>query len=195
VNQVLARTNHRDAFPRMAAITVASHRDAKNYPNLLRAVRTAVDSGAALGLLAIGDGAGLDAHRAMVHELDLDHVVRFEPPTELVLDRIAESDVLVVASDYEGQPIVVAEALALGKPVIATAVGRVPEMVNPAVGRVVAPKDPIALGAALTELAGSPETRAAMSKAAREQGLGWTLDDVLDAHQALYRQVIGQQTR
>ena len=170
----------------MAVIAVASHRDAKNYPNLLRAIRVAVDSGAALTVTCVGEGDALSKHRALAHALGLDGVVTFEAPTEDILERIAAADVLVVASDYEGQPIVVAEALALHKPVVATAVGRVPEMVNPSVGRVVQPGDADALGAALAELAASPEMRAAMARAAAEQPLSWTLDDVLDAHQALY---------
>ena len=94
---------------------------------------------------------------------------------------------LAVASDYEGQPIVVAEALALGVPVVATAVGRVPEMVNATVGRVVPPRDPGALADALTELATSPELRAAMSTHGRSQHSSWTLDDVIAAHLAVYR--------
>jgi glycosyltransferase involved in cell wall biosynthesis len=103
-----------------------------------------------------------------------------------VLARIAAADVLVVASDYEGQPLVVAEALALGRPVVATAVGRVPELVTPSVGRVVPPGDPEALGAALTELAADPELRRRLGDAAHDVP-HWNLDDVLDAHLVLYR--------
>ena len=171
-------------------ITVASHRDAKNYPNLLQAVRVAIDRGAQLRLISVGEGANLEAHVALAHELGLDDAVTFEPPTEDVLARIAAADVLVVASDFEGQPIVVAEALALHKPVVATAVGRVPEMVTPSLGRVVPPRDAEALGAALAELAASPETRAAMTRAAAQQPVTWTLDDVLDAHQDLYAAIV-----
>lgn len=170
-------------------LTVASHRDAKNYPNLLKAVRIAIDLGARLRLVSIGEGPGLATHAALAHQLGLDDVVTFEPPTEDILARIADSDVLVVASDYEGQPIVVAEALALHKPVVATAVGRVPEMVTPSVGRIVPPGDAEALGAALAELANSPETRLALARAAAEQPVSWTLDDALDAHQALYKRL------
>jgi 8-oxo-dGTP pyrophosphatase MutT (NUDIX family) len=70
-----------------------------------------------------------------------------------VLPLIAGSDLLVVSSDDEGQPLVVGEALALGVPVVATAVGRVPELVGRDVGRVVTPGDPVALGEASAELA------------------------------------------
>lgn len=172
------------------AIVVASHRDAKNYPNLFQALRVALDSGAEIRLVAVGEGANLATHQRLVQQLGLDRHVTFEPPSEDVLATIATADFLVVASDYEGQPIVVAEALALGKPVVATAVGRVPEMVTPSVGRVVPPRDPAALGAALAELAGNPELRRSMGAAANHQAFGWTLDDVLDAHQTLYARAL-----
>ena len=174
---------------RVTVVSVGSHRDAKNYPNLLQAVRIAVDAGAPLRLVTIGDGPNLDTHVRLATKLGLGGVVTFLPSTDDVLVEIARADVFAVASDYEGQPIVVAEALALGVPVVATAVGRVPEMVNRSVGRVVPPRDPDALAAALTELAGSAALRATMSANARGQNGSWTLDDVLASHLGLYRRL------
>jgi glycosyltransferase involved in cell wall biosynthesis len=170
-------------------VTVASHRGAKNYPNLLRAVKAACDLGAVLHLTAVGTGPELQRHIDLAAELGLADVVTFFEPTTDVLHVIAGADLLVVASDYEGQPLVVLEALALGKPVVATAVGRVPELVSPAVGRVVPPGDAEALGAALAEVAGDAALRARMGLAARHEGHTWTLDDVVAAHLALYAKV------
>jgi glycosyltransferase involved in cell wall biosynthesis len=183
------RTDH------VTVISVASHRDAKNYPNLLHGVRAAVDRGAPLHLVAIGEGPNLVAHRQLSADLGLSEIVTFAAPSDDVLTDIAGADILVVASDYEGQPIVVAEALALGVPVVATAVGRVPEMVNTSVGRIVAPRDPAALGAALAELATSPALRAEMSAAARRDLHAWTLDDVVAAHLAIYLDVVAGSPR
>lgn len=173
----------------VTAVAVASHRDVKNYPNLLRAVRSAIDAGARLRLVAVGEGPDLERHRTLARDLGLADVVTFETPTPDVLGTIAAADLLVVASDFEGAPLVVSEALALGRPVVATAVGRVPELVNPSVGRVVPPDDTPALGAALAELAADPGLRRAMGAAAEGAGLSWTLPDVIDAHLALYEEV------
>jgi glycosyltransferase involved in cell wall biosynthesis len=118
--------------------------------------------------------------------LGISDIVTFEPPSDDVLTRMAAADLLVVASDYEGQPIVVIEALALGKPVVATAVGRVPELVTPDVGRVVPPQDAEALGRALAEVAGDERLRNSMSGNAAARPTRPTLDDVLDAHLELY---------
>ncbi|MEO7572231.1 MAG: glycosyltransferase [Acidimicrobiales bacterium] len=173
----------------ITVVAVASHRAQKNYPNLLRAVRIALDDGARLRVRAVGEGPGLDRHRRMADELGLGSIVTFEPPTRDGLRAVAGADLLVLASDYEGQPLVVIEALALGVPVVATAVGRVPDLVSPAVGRVVPPGDAKALGAALAELAGDDELRHRMSDAARHRSPSWTLDDAIRAHLALYEEI------
>ena len=173
----------------VTAVAVASHRDVKNYPNLLRAVGVARDSGVAVRLVAVGEGPDLERHRTLAAELGLSEAVRFLAPTPDALGVIAAADLLVVASDFEGQPLVVSEALALGRPVVATAVGRVPELVHPGLGRVVPPGDAVALGAALVELASDHALRRAMGEAAAAAGLSRTLVDVVDAHLALYEEV------
>jgi glycosyltransferase involved in cell wall biosynthesis len=173
----------------VTAVAVASHRDVKNYPNLLRAVRVARDAGAPVRLLAVGEGPDLEHHRSLARDLGLAEVVAFEVPTPDALGAIASADLLVVASDFEGQPLVVSEALALGRPVVATAVGRVPELVGPSVGRVVPPDDAGSLGIAMAELALDHDLRGAMGAAAQHAGLSWTLPDAVDAHLALYEEI------
>lgn len=175
--------------PSLRAITVASHRDVKNYPNLLDAIARARRAGADIELLAVGEGPGYDRHVRHAASLGIADVVHFVPPSTDVLELIASSDVLVVASDYEGQPMVVAEALALGVPVVATAVGRVPEMVEPSVGRIVRPGDPVGLADALVELATDPATLLRMTQAASRYDGVIRLDDTVEAHLQIYRAV------
>jgi glycosyltransferase involved in cell wall biosynthesis len=57
------------------------------------------------------------------------------------------------------------EALAAGLPVVSTTVAGVPELVTPAVGRLVPPHDPAALADALGELLVRPEQRLALGRA------------------------------
>ena len=176
----------------VVAVTVASHRDAKNYPNLFRAVRIARDRGADLRLIAIGEGPALAAHQVLVRELQLEAFVGFVPPRPDVLSEIAAADLLVVASDYEGQPLVVQEALALGVPVVATSVGRVPELVTPSVGIVVPSRNVQALATALWEISTDSARRTAMGQNATKGGQAWTLDEVARAHLDVY-EGIGEQ--
>ena len=68
---------------------------------------------------------------------------------ERVADWMRASDVLVLPSEAEGFPNVVREALACGRPVVATAVGDVPRIVGPETGRLVPVGDAAALATAL----------------------------------------------
>jgi glycosyltransferase involved in cell wall biosynthesis len=58
-------------------------------------------------------------------------------------------DVVVLCSDYEGMPLAALEALVAGVPLVATAVGSLPELVSHGGGRVVMPGDARALADAL----------------------------------------------
>ena len=186
--RVAAKASQREPGE-VVGITVASHRDAKNYPNLLHALQVALDRGVPLRLIAIGDGPDLQHHRALARQLGIDGSITFVPPDPDILGLIASADFLVVASDYEGQPLVVMEALALGVPVVATAVGRVPELVNPSVGRVVPPGDPEALGGAMAELAAGPLLRSRLAVNASEHSSSWTFDDIATAHLGIYERI------
>jgi glycosyltransferase involved in cell wall biosynthesis len=77
-------------------------------------------------------------------------------------------DVFALPSRYEGLPTVIAEAMAIGVPVVATAVNAVPDLVEPGVtGLLVPPARPDLLAAALGYLLDSPAEAARMAGAAR----------------------------
>jgi glycosyltransferase involved in cell wall biosynthesis len=79
-------------------------------------------------------------------------------------------DVIVLPARRDPFPIALLEAMALGKPVVATAVGGIPEMIaNGETGFVVAPGDIDALAASVLTLLEDPARRMAMGQAARER--------------------------
>lgn len=114
-----------------------------------------------------------------------------------VLGLIAAAEVFVMPSvrdargNIDGLPIVVLEAMAAGKPVVATDVAGIPLAVDDGVnGVLVPPRDPAALAAAVTGVLGDPGRAAAMGGAARRKvsaELSWTA--VARRHDALYRRV------
>jgi L-malate glycosyltransferase len=85
-----------------------------------------------------------------------------------VYDLMGTLDVFVLSSLHEGVPMVVLEAMALGIPIVASHVGGIPEVLENCKEAVLIPaKDPGALAKALGLIAGSPELRIQLVRAAR----------------------------
>ena len=102
-----------------------------------------------------------------------------------------EIDVFVHPSLTEGTPNAVIEAMAHGLPVVATAVGGLPDFVTEEVGLLVPPGDVEALGEAMTRLAGDAALRRSMGLAAREMYLRlFTAGAVLPLLTEFYRQAL-----
>ncbi len=73
-------------------------------------------------------------------------------PRAALYERMATAHAVVVPSRREGLGLVAVEALALGRPVIASHVGGLPEVVTAGTGMLVPPEDPAALAHALQSL-------------------------------------------
>lgn len=80
----------------------------------------------------------------------------------------AAADVFANPSDFEGLPVAVLEAMALGTPVVATAVGGVPSIIDDTTGVLVSPGDPAALAAGIATLLEDRAHAAGLADAARK---------------------------
>lgn len=103
------------------------------------------------------------------------------------LEAIGSADALVLPSYGEGSPLVVAEALALGTPVIGTRVGAIPDLLG-ADGLVVDPGDVTGLGDVMERLAREPVLRERLSREGRARAhecLAWNV--IADETTAFYR--------
>ncbi|SDD70440.1 glycosyltransferase family 4 protein [Nocardioides lianchengensis] len=105
---------------------------------------------------------------------------------------LAGAHALALTSAAENCPLVVLQAMASGRPVVATAVGGVPELVRDGVeGRLCAAGDPVAFADALADVLHTPGRAAAMGAAAHERiGSGWTLRHCVDGLQAVYGRAV-----
>ena len=105
---------------------------------------------------------------------------------------LCASDVFVLPSLYEGHPLSVMEAMAAGRPVIATAVGGVPEVVRPEEsGLLVPPGDVAALAAAMGRLADSQEERERFGRSgARIAAELFDVAKMADAYDRLYQSLL-----
>jgi glycosyltransferase involved in cell wall biosynthesis len=108
-------------------------------------------------------------------------------------DLLSASDVAVHSSLREGLPRVVLEALAVGTPLVATAVGGVPDVVTDGVtGLLVPPGDPAALARAVVATLAEPAAAAARARAGQAAVQPFTARQMLDEQHALYRRLLAR---
>lgn len=167
--------------------TVANLRASKAYPDLLQAARLVIDASPSVRFAAVGQGP-LEAEVRRRHaELGLGDRFRLLGFRDDPWRVLAACDVFTLSSVHEGLPIALLEAMALGLPVVATAVGGIPEVVTDGVeGVLVPPRRPELLAAALLDVAGDADRRAAMARASAVRSESFGLAPAVAATQALY---------
>mgnify|MGYP003336724132 CR=1 FL=1 len=134
--------------------TVANFRAQKDYPNLLAAARLLADRDVPVRIVAVGQGPQEAETRALHASLDLDGRVILTGRRDDAVAVMGACDAFVMASNNEGLPVAIMEALALGLPVVSTAVGGIPEAITDDVeGLLVPARDPGALADAVTRVA------------------------------------------
>ncbi len=165
----------------------------KNHALLLEAFADPRLAELDASLFLAGDGhlrAGLEEQ---AQALGLGERVRFLGVVSNVPELLAAADAFVLSSDWEGNPLVVMEAMAAGKPIVATSVGCVPELVSPDTGALVPPGDGGALADALVEIAGDLEAARARGEAgARVARQRFDVSTMAQAYRVLYGAVIAE---
>jgi glycosyltransferase involved in cell wall biosynthesis len=104
-----------------------------------------------------GDGPELNNLQSLVRELGLQNRVHFLGHRDDLWKVYPAFDVFCLPSEAEGLPRTILEAQACGIPVVASAVGGIPEAVHPYASALVAPSDPHALAQALSRILAQAE--------------------------------------
>jgi glycosyltransferase involved in cell wall biosynthesis len=172
--------------------TVANFRHQKDYPTLLRAAQRVIQSGAAVRFVAIGDGP-LERELFRLHRhLGLGDRFLFLGRAEDPARVLAACDLFVLSSRFEGLPLSVIEALAMGLPVVATSVGGVQDVVTDGREAELVPVgDPGRLAKALLGLAQDGDRRGEMRAAALRRAKGFDIGRRTAELEGIYRQVVG----
>lgn len=137
-DQLLADSQDRDSVKpefgipdhHQLVVHVANFTPKKRHEDLVRAARLVIDQEPQVSFLLVGQGPLEPEIRAQIKQLNLtDNVIlagfRTDAPR-----LIGAADVFVLPSQFEGLPIAMLEAMALGRPVIASRVGGVPEVIQ-----------------------------------------------------------------
>ena len=145
-------------------------------------------------LLVVGDGPERERAAQRAVDLGVGDSIRFLGKQADVAGVLQTADAFVLPSASESFGVAALEALSCGVPVFGYAVGGLPELVTPDVGRLVTPADVDALAAAIVAEAGDPERRRRMRVAARARALeSFRREPALARYERLFRRVAGMQ--
>ena len=176
-------------------VHVGNIRPYKGHATLIGAARWLGENRPGTTVVSIGGEkfpGDLERVRALATEQGADRVIRFLGRREDALSFLAAADVVVNPSDVEGLPVVLLEALALKRPVVATSVGGVPALIqHERTGLLVAAGDPEALAVAMDRLLSDRDLAArlaATGNAEVERNHG--LEQMVRAIEGVYSEVL-----
>ena len=129
--------------------------------------------------------------QALHTELGLADSVQFCGYTSKPQTAYNQGDLVVLSSISEAFPICILEAMLCAKPIVATAVGGVPEEIE-GCGIAVEPRNPRAMADAILTMMGDPQTCVELGKVARQKAVeGFSIIQSCSAHLETYREMIG----
>ncbi len=171
-------------------------RSVKRHEVALRAFRTLLDTLPGARLALAGEGPMREGMERLAAELGIAEQVRFLGHRDDIPDLMGAADALLLTSRSEGVPQAVTQALGLGLPVVATAVGGVPELVrHEETGLLIPPENPTAAAEALLQLAQDPALAARLGAAGRQHALAhFSLEAMLDQTESLFRALLAEKT-
>ena len=168
----------------------------KGHAVLFQALAELWKRGLDFSLVVAGDGTLRESLQAKAAALGLERKIHFVGTLDDAGPLLAASDAVLLPSLWEGLPLVLLEAMARSRPVIATAVGGVPEVIEHGVhGHLVPPNDPAALADALELFHRKTDRAARMGRAGGElvrRDYSWQA--VAGGFEAVYDEALGLAT-
>jgi glycosyltransferase involved in cell wall biosynthesis len=178
-----------DAGERPLLLAVGRLAPQKDYPTLLDAAARWRQAHPQPLLVIAGEGPQRADLAARISAERLP--VRLLGHREDVADLLAAADLAVLSSRWEARALIAQEALRSGTPLVATAVGGVPDLVGEA-ALLVPPADPAALAGAVRTLLADPAARAALASAGAAKAATWPDErDTIEQVLSMYREVSG----
>lgn len=166
----------------------------KGHRYFLKAASQVVKDIPGVKFLVVGDGPLKEKLRTQATKLGLSRDVIFAGSRRDVPQILGALDILVLPSLWEGLSNVILEAMAAGKPVVATEVGGIPEVVKDGeTGLLVPPKDPDALARAIVKLLQNKELAKRMGRAGKKRVKEhFTIERTVAQTEKLYNSLIAQ---
>lgn len=178
-------------------VQVARLHELKDHQTALKAVDEARHKIPGLRLLLAGDGDQRSAIEQTIRERGLEQNVTLAGTRKDIADLLSASDVFLLSSISEGIPLTVIEAMAARRPVVSTAVGGLPELIEHGVSGMLAPSgDASTLAASLVQLHQNADLRNQMAEVAAGRAQEkFSLQGMLNSYRDVYYDVLGTNDR
>ncbi|WP_159586305.1 glycosyltransferase family 4 protein [Chelativorans xinjiangense] len=172
-------------------VYIGMMRDLKGPDLFIDALKTAEEqTGRTLSAVMVGDGDGRDRYAAQADALGFSTRITFRPAMP-VRQAFALGRTMVVPSRAEAMPYIVLEALAAGKPLIATAVGGIPEILGEGSPALCAPAT-AALAAKMTAVLADEAAYRCKMPSREELKARFGVDVMTGRIEAIYRETLGR---
>ncbi len=177
-------------------VVVGRLEEQKGHDVLFEALAQLVKQGMDFTLVVAGEGSRRSWLEQQSLSLGLAPRVQFVGQQEDVGGLLAAADGVILPSRWEGLPLVLLEAMARGRPIVASAVGGMADALEHGVsGTLVPPGDPKALAAAVEQLHKRADLAARLARVAAERVRErYTWAAVVDEFEAVYDEVLGYAT-
>jgi glycosyltransferase involved in cell wall biosynthesis len=167
----------------------------KGHIHLLEALPEVNSRLGPVTVLLAGDGPYRKEIERYVVDKGLSHIVRFLGQRTDVSDLIELSSLVVLPSLAESFGFAVLEAMSLGKPVVASRISGIPEVVDEGkTGLLVAPGDPAALADAICRILESPGLGNALGEAGKQRAAQFTFERMIRGYERVYEEVVSRHT-
>jgi glycosyltransferase involved in cell wall biosynthesis len=179
-------------YPVIGVVAVLEER--KGHRFLLEAAQLLKKQGYRIRYQLSGEGSQRESLERMVHRLGLQEDVTFMGFVSDIPTFLSGVDVFVLPSLYEGLGVAAIEAMAAGKPVVASRVGGLPELIDDAVtGFLVPPGDPSALAGAISRVLPQKGALDSMGVRARERvRQHFTLEQMAKKNEDFYYELLAK---
>lgn len=190
------RSSLRDSFgfseEDFVAIQVARLHELKDHLTAVETIDTARKNQPNIKLLIVGEGDQRATIQAEVERRNLDQHVVFAGNRSDIPNLLTAADCFLMTSISEGIPLTIIEAMAANLPVVSTAVGGIPEMIEHGKSGFLADaKDSDSLAQHLVVLAQDDAVRTQIATAGNKQAYaGFSLESMLNGYAAIYEEMV-----
>lgn len=173
-------------FPNLCSCCIGRFNHQKNHRGLLDAFLRILEKCPNCTLNLLGDGELQAETERYAEQLGIQEKVVFHGSRTDVHPYLHSADVFLLPSNFEGMPMTVIEAMGTGLPIVATAVGGVPDMLEHNVSGMLVPCEPERVALAVLQLLEQQDFREMLGTNARQESRKFSADHMARCYYDLY---------